>query len=172
MTLLDDILHSCYQELEKRHYRLTPQREAVLLALYRERDGHLTSYELFTKAKKIHPELGLATVYRTLELFLEMGLLRDVQFDKGLTQYELRDHQDGHHHHLVCKCCGHPQEIDGAFPKKLLDLITEETGFLITDYCCQFYGYCEKCRVNSDKDSKQVKAEELTRGEVFNDARS
>jgi Fur family ferric uptake transcriptional regulator len=170
--MLDDILHSCYQELEKGHYRLTPQREAVLLTLYRERDGHLTSYELFNKAKKIYPELGLATVYRTLDLFLEMGLLREVQFDKGLTQYELRDHQDGHHHHLVCKGCGHPQEIDGIFPKKLLDLITEETGFLITDYCCQFYGYCEKCRTNIAQDGKKTKVKELMRGEVFNDERS
>lgn len=170
--MLDDILHSCYQELEKRHIRLTPQREAVLLALYREREGHLTSYELFKKAKKIYPELGLATVYRTLELFLEMGLLRDVQFDKGSTKYELRDPKDSQHHHLICKRCGHPQEIDCVFPEKLLDLITEKTGFLITDFCCQFYGYCEKCRVKSDKDGQQAKLEELTRGEVFNDARS
>lgn len=169
---MDDILHSCYQELQKRHIRLTPQREAVLLVLYREKDEHLTSYELFEKAKKIYPELGLATVYRTLELFQEVGLLREVQFDKGLTQYELRDSQDGHHHHLVCKHCGYPQEIDGIFPEKLLELITEETGFMITDYCCQFYGYCEKCRVNSDKDGKQAKVEELTRGEVLKDART
>jgi len=61
------------KELQKRHIRLTPQREAVLLVLYREKDEHLTSYELFEKAKKIYPELGLATVYRTLELFQEVG---------------------------------------------------------------------------------------------------
>jgi len=166
------MLDSCYQELERRHIRLTPQREAVLLALYRERNGHLTPYELFRKAKQIHPELGLATVYRTLGLFLGTGLLRDVQFDKGITQYELRDAKGSGHHHLVCKRCGRLQEIKGIFPKKLLDQVNEETGFLITDYCCQFYGYCEKCRADSKYDNRQVEIEKHVRKEVKNDART
>lgn len=153
---MDDILYSCYQALEKRHSRLTPQREAVLLVLYREKEEHLTSYELFRKAKEIYPELGLATVYRTLDLFLKLGLLREVQFDRGLTKYELRDPHEGQHHHLVCKRCGRAQEVEGVFPKELLDLITEDTGFLITDYSCQFYGYCKKCK-NKESDKIEHK---------------
>lgn len=149
---MDEILHSCYRELGTRELRLTPQREAVLLVLYRNKNGHLTSYELFQKAKEIYPELGLATVYRTLDLFLELGLVRELQFDKGLTHYELKDPRERQHHHLVCKKCGHLQEIAGIFPQQVLDLITQETGFQISEYCCLFYGYCAKCRGSMTND--------------------
>jgi Fur family ferric uptake transcriptional regulator len=154
---MDALLHSCYKELEQQNFRLTPQREAVLQVLFREKDRHLTSYDLFNKAKKICPELGLATVYRTLELLLKLDLISEVKFDKGLTQYELREEKDSKHHHLICKRCGRPQEFDGIIPKKLLDMISEETGFQILDYSCLFYGFCEQCRENMNISEKAKK---------------
>ncbi|HHY40838.1 MAG TPA: transcriptional repressor [Syntrophaceticus sp.] len=153
---MNALLHSFYKKIENQNFRLTPQREAVLKVLFQEKDRHLTSYELYNKAKKICPEIGLATVYRTLELLLKLGLISDVKFDKGLTHYELRDTEDDNHHHLICKKCGRQLEIVGAIPEKLLDLIGSETGFQIIDYSCLFHGYCKQCREKTNTADKPM----------------
>ncbi|MDH7576835.1 MAG: Fur family transcriptional regulator [Bacillota bacterium] len=139
-------ISACRKEIRMHHYRLTPQREAVLSVLLEEKNTHFTPYELFRKAKRTHPELGLATVYRALRLFMKLGLVREVQFNQGPTYYEFRDSRRKQHYHLVCKKCGHVEEINGFLSQHFIESVVKKTGFSITDYSCQFYGYCEKCK--------------------------
>lgn len=134
------------KEIKASRCRLTPQREAVLLAFLKEKNAHLTPYELFQKAKSICPELGLATVYRTLKHFAKAGLIREVKLEKGLTRYEFADPREGEHYHLICKRCGRIEEVAGSLSRRFTENIGKRTGFLITEYSCQFYGCCAKCR--------------------------
>lgn len=144
---MENIAVSCFKEMKFHQCRLTPQREALLLTLIEERNAHFTPYQLFKKAKKTCPELGLATVYRALGLFTKLSLVKEVQFEKGVTYYEFVGPRGKHqHYHLVCKKCGHVEEINDLLLQNFLSSVIKRTGFLITDYSCQFFGCCTKCR--------------------------
>ena len=132
--------------------RITPARHAVLDALS-ERGEHLTAEEVFKAAARRYPNLGLATVYRTLELLTELGLV--TKFDTGddKARYEFADPAGakGHHHHLVCTSCRKIVDYKD-FIKEETQLLrrTEEGlskkyGFRINSHVIQFYGLCPDC---------------------------
>ncbi len=134
-------------------YRLTEQRSLILDILSRT-PGHLSAEEIFFKVHKLHPNIGLTTVYRTLDLLVQMGFVLKFDFGDGRARYELAEGPEGmrHHHHLVCTKCG--RIIDYT------DFIDEETellnktkkglsqkfNFEITDHLIQFYGVCAECK--------------------------
>lgn len=137
--------------LQSHQCRLTPQREAVLLTLLRKKNGHFTPYELFLQAKESCPELGLATVYRALKLFTRVGLVREVKIEKGMTFYEYQDPDVEPHYHLICKRCGCIVEVASSLSQRFTRrMIENETGFLVTECSCCFYGYCANCRESID----------------------
>lgn len=140
--------------MKNKQFRLTPQREALLITLIKEKDSHLTPYQLFEKAKESCPELGLATVYRTLEIFTKLGLVREIQFKKVVTHYEfVGSNNQTQHYHLVCKKCGHVEKLNGIPARNFIENVDQKVGFLITDYSCQFYGLCSKCRKSKENSS-------------------
>lgn len=132
---------------------MTPPRHAVLDALT-ESGEHLTAEEVFKKASRRCPNIGLATVYRTLELLTELGMA--TKFDTGddKARYELADgpKAKGHHHHLVCTSCRRIVDYKD-FIKEEMELLrkTEEGlskkyGFRIDSHVIQFHGLCPDCR--------------------------
>lgn len=132
--------------------RITPARHAVLDALS-ARGEHLTAEEVFKAANKHYPNIGLATVYRTLELFTNLGMV--TKFDTGddKARYEFADGPaaKGHHHHLVCTSCHRIIDYKD-FIKEEMELLrcTEEGlankyGFRIKSHVMQFYGLCKDC---------------------------
>ncbi|OGR41249.1 MAG: ferric uptake regulation protein [Elusimicrobia bacterium GWA2_61_42] len=142
----------CCRRIRGHGRRMTPARHAVLDALS-ERGEHLTAEEVFRSAARRYPNLGLATVYRTLELLTELGMVS--RFDTGddKARYEFADPTGakGHHHHLVCTSCR--KIIDYKdFIKEETELLrsTEEGlsrkyGFKINSHVIQFYGVCREC---------------------------
>ena len=107
----------------------------------------------FFHVKKIEPALGIATVYRTLQLLYEQGLIDKFEFGEGKARYELRKNDaSGHHHHLVCRQCGkivdYSEFLDRE--KKLItDLetaLSKKHGFNIDSHQLNFYGLCGKCK--------------------------
>ena len=84
------------QKVRSRGYKLTPQRKIVLEVLMQNRDSPLTPGEVYKQVKALHPGVGLTTVYRTLELLKEMGLLNQVHFHDGCDHYEINDGQPHH----------------------------------------------------------------------------
>jgi Fur family transcriptional regulator, ferric uptake regulator len=117
--------------------RVTPQRKAVLDAIGAER-GSFTATEIYDSARVAEPSLGLATVYRTLELLRSAGLVRQL----GGATY-VRCHP-GHHHHLVCVSCGAVEETElcGAPSAALLK---RRHGFLVETHELEVYGVCRRC---------------------------
>lgn len=122
------------------HARVTPQRRAVLDAI-EALAGAFTPIELFDHARVIDPHLGLATVYRTVELLRQSGSVRLLVRD-GRPTY-VRCHS-GHHHHLVCTSCGSVEETELCAAPSAAQL-RKRHGFRAQDHQVDIYGTCERC---------------------------
>src|SRR5699024_365725 len=111
--------HSMKQRIERikkqlhgQGYKLTQQREATLTVLLERESDHLSAEEIFLLVKDKSPEIGLATVYRTLELSSDLSVLLKIIFGVGVCRYDLRiEGVDHFHHHLVCKDCVQVEEV-------------------------------------------------------------
>jgi Fur family ferric uptake transcriptional regulator len=133
-------------------YRPTLARQAILQVIAKT-PGLLSAQEIFPSVRKIYPRVGLATVYRTLDILTRMGVLNRFDFGDGQSRYELitGDNAD-HHHHLICVGCGRIidcsdfDEKEYRFIEKLEKELAERHNFRINSHQIHFYGLCEKCR--------------------------
>jgi len=134
--------------LEQESHRLTPQREAVVDVLIANADDHLSAEDVHMHTKKLHGEIGLATVYRNLELLEKLGIIHRLDYGDGQNRYEIRlgSEEEHYHHHLICTNCGKIGEFHSDLLESIEKRITEETGFTVTDHCLRFFGLCAKCR--------------------------
>jgi Fur family transcriptional regulator, ferric uptake regulator len=120
-------------KIRGRGYKATPQRLAVLGALAEEQ--HQSLEEIRGRC----PEVGLVTVYRTLDLLSEIGAVRRLELGDG-PRYELAE---DHHHHLICESCGDVSE----FEECPLDLrLLRNVDFEISSHSLEIYGRCTVCR--------------------------
>lgn len=133
--------------LKEKDFRLTPQREAILRILLSGEINHMTAEEIYTVTRDKNPEIGLATVYRTLDLFENLGIVSRLDFCEGGRKYELSSDKERHyHHHLVCLSCGEIIEFNEDLLDDLEDRIASQSKFKITDHSLRFFGYCQGCR--------------------------
>lgn len=139
--------------LEHESYRLTPQREAVVDVLIANAEDHLSAEEIYMHTKELYAEIGLATVYRNLELLEKLGIIHRFDYGDGQSRYEikLRDEEEHYHHHLICRKCGAIDEFHSDLLEPIERRIARETGFEVTDHCLRFFGLCAACRSGSDK---------------------
>jgi Fur family transcriptional regulator, ferric uptake regulator len=128
--------------LIKNKHRKTPERYAILEKVYGT-EGHFNAETLFESMKDNY-RVSLATVYNTLDLFLEIGLIVKHQFDGQPAQYE-KALGLNMHHHSVCTVCGKIKEFTD---KKIRKAIQSKvfTNFQSTHYSLYVYGVCKKCR--------------------------
>ncbi|EHQ90093.1 Fur family transcriptional regulator [Desulfosporosinus youngiae] len=132
--------------LRNRSYKLTPQRQTILQTFLENVDSHLSAEEVYMLVKHQNPEIGLATVYRTLDILAEIGILLKNDFGDGRSRYEFsRQDEHHHHHHLICLGCGSVSEFDDDLLESLEAVIIKRNHFKILDHDLKFYGYCEKC---------------------------
>jgi len=122
----------------------TKQRD-MILDCFLYCDQHLSTEELYLKLKESMPGIGFATVYRTLKLFAESGIAREIQFGDGQTRYE-HLHAGEHHDHLVCTRCGAIMEFENETIEKLQAEVARNHGFTITNHKLELYGICAKCK--------------------------
>ncbi len=120
--------------------RVTPQRRAVLDAIASFRD-RFTLVELYDRSRETEPTLGLATVYRTIELLRRTGSIRPLETD-GRPTY-VRCHA-GHHHHLVCTTCGSVEETELCAAPSAAE-VRRRHGFRTETHQVDIYGTCAKC---------------------------
>ena len=136
-----------------RGYRITVAREAILDVLSHTEE-HLSAEEVYLAVHRIQPNVGLTTVYRTLELLVHIGLVFKFDFGDGRARYELSEGPKGarHHHHLVCTECGRVIDYTDFIDDEVELLgrtergLSEKFKFKITNHLIQFYGQCDKCR--------------------------
>ncbi len=134
-------------------YRITIARQAILDTLSKT-EKHLSAEDIFFAVHKDYPNIGLTTVYRTLELLVQMGLLCKYDFGDGRARYELAEGPKGklHHHHLVCTECGRVIDYTDFIDEELELLrktekgLSEKHNFEIKGHLIQFYGICDLCR--------------------------
>lgn len=144
--------HQWHRQFRANVCRWTAPRESILDLLGRAR-SHLSAKDIYATLQPTFPGLGLATVYRTLELLHRLGIVQKVTASDGQGRYQLRsvDQQD-HHHHLICSRCGLivdyrdfvQEELE--LVKKTEDALAKKYNFVIQDHNIEFLGLCEKCR--------------------------
>lgn len=120
--------------------RLTPQRQAVL-DLIAERESSFTAVEIFQAARRKKPRLGLATVYRTVDLLRRTGSVRPLV---GNARPAYVRCEPGHHHHLVCLACGAVEETDLCGAPSPAEL-KRRYGFQAETHELDVYGTCARC---------------------------
>jgi len=134
--------------ISKKGLKSTKQRD-IILDGFLESDRHLSIEELYLKIRSAHQNIGYATVYRTLKLFAEAGIAREMQFGDGQTRYEHVEEGE-HHDHLVCTRCGSIEEFENETIEHLQAEIAKSRGFLIERHRLELYGICGNCRNNGN----------------------
>jgi Fur family ferric uptake transcriptional regulator len=129
-------------QLRAAGYKITPPRLAVLRVIELEGE-HLNPGEILERAQLIHPSVGRATVYRTLELLTQLKIVRPIYVGENGPTY-IR--AVGGHHHLVCSACGLVVDFDQCVAEQMVQELAERFGFQITSHLLEFYGLCAGCR--------------------------
>ena len=101
------------RKLKANNYKLTPQRRAIIDALFEHRGRFIAAGEIHSKTLSRHSGTDFSTVYRNLEILEKMGIIHKTNIRGGAAVYELIcDHS--HHHHIICKGCGKTEIISAA----------------------------------------------------------
>ena len=122
---------------------LTSQRR-LLLELIRQADGHVDAKELYRRASSKDESISPATVYRSLNLFKQLGLVDERRLGQVRCYYEIK--QTPEHQHLVCRGCGKIIEFESPLIRKLVDRVQRNHRFNVTKAELYLEGYCEQCK--------------------------
>lgn len=133
------------QRLRARGQRVTSQR-LVINRLLRERDRHVTADEVFTAVSNTLPGTSLPTVYATLELFEQLGIVRRVHTGGGTALFDTRTTE---HHHLVCKDCGKVEDLDTPLELSPALQSAKATGFTPDRASLVIEGHCAACKTRA-----------------------
>ena len=128
--------------LKERGYRLTPQRLMVVDAVHNS-ERHVSAEEIFEQVRSRYPYANISTVYRTLELLKDEGLVVETDLGEGRLKYHHAE--KGHHHHLVCRICGENTEIPESALEEMEKGISSQTGFRAEFRHLAITGICAKC---------------------------
>jgi Fur family ferric uptake transcriptional regulator len=126
---------------------VTAQRR-LLLDLIREAGGHIDAKEIYRRASTQDESISLATVYRSLHLFKELGLVEERRLGKVGCCYEIK--RSAEHQHLLCKGCGRIIEFESPPIEKLVAEVQRTYGFDVTKAELYLEGYCQVCQGKKD----------------------
>lgn len=129
--------------------KATSQR-ALILGIIRQGEGHLDADEVYRQARERLPTLSLSTVYRTLHMFKEAGLVQEVRFSEEHHHYEPRPASE--HHHLTCLRCGRVIEFHYPLSRYIKRDIAAARDFQIVNSEVYVRGYCQDCRQKETSD--------------------
>lgn len=134
-------------KLKGQHFRITPQRIAVIKILARG-NGHPSVEDIFQKVKRDFPTTSLATVYKTVTLLKELNEVLELGFPEGGNRYDgARPYP---HPHLICTKCRKIIDPDLASLDGVTQELASETGFRITSHRLDFFGICPDCQQKRD----------------------
>jgi Fur family transcriptional regulator, ferric uptake regulator len=135
-TNLETTLHAT-------QHRVTGQRR-LLLEIIRAQGEHLDAEELYRLARRQYPRLNRSTVYRTVRLLRDLGLIDEVHLGEDHHHYEIK--APAHHHHLICLGCGQVLEFSNPLAEELAAAVAREHDFEIREIQIDITGYCADCR--------------------------
>jgi Fur family ferric uptake transcriptional regulator len=134
-------------ELRKHGFKITPQRRTIISEIIGANE-HLTPNAIHERVLRAHPSIGLVTIYRTLEMLAELGLICETHAGGSCRSYLMRRPAE-HHHHLICSDCGRVIDFTDCGLDKLERRLTRETRFKISGHLLEFLGQCGDCRHKS-----------------------
>ena len=130
--------------LRENGYKITPLRRAVILALLKC-DKFLTVQQILDFVKQSNPDVSLDTVYRNLDIFVQLGLVHEIHTNnREGNVFELMI--SGHHHHLVCLKCGEMECMENCPVNDRYFEEAEKKGFAVKRHIFEVYGYCKNCK--------------------------
>jgi len=136
---------SIIETLRKKGYKATPQRIAICRFALQSRD-HPTARRIYDEVKKVYPTVSLATVYKTLQILTEHGLVQELDFPERQARF---DSYVEPHINLVCLRCGKIQDLDDPAAREMVAKITASTEFTRTGQRLDIYGICKICRIRT-----------------------
>jgi Fur family ferric uptake transcriptional regulator len=131
--------------LRQRGYKITSQRRSIISVIIGARE-HLTPAAIHEKVIREYPSVGLVTIYRTLEMLAELGLICEMHAGGSCRSYLMR-RPTGHHHHLICSDCGKVIDFTDCDLGDLESRLAAETKFKINGHLLEFLGQCRECRL-------------------------
>ncbi len=140
---MSSAVHDLSALLDRHGVRATPRRLEVLDELARERDD-VTAQKLWSRLRERDSSTGLATVYRTLALLSEAGVVDVLSHHSGEQCYRLCG--EAHHHHLVCERCHRVVEVENCDLDGWVNKAAKRHGFVATDHSVEISGVCADCR--------------------------
>ena len=126
-----------------RRLKNTKQRD-LIAAIALRAEGHIGVEEIYRAARKRDPKVGFSTVYRTMKLLKECGLVLERHFGDGVTRYE-PVHEGEHHDHLICTLCGTIVEFEDEEIEMRQDAVAAKHGFVVQSHKHEIYGLCPRC---------------------------
>jgi Fur family ferric uptake transcriptional regulator len=130
-------------ELSRQGYRLTPQRMMILSAI-ESSDEHISAEEIYTQVVAKYPNINISTVYRTLELLKQLGLLYEIDLGGGCVGYHPEGR--GHHHHLICRKCGAIIDVNESVLFPVQAILLQAFNFKAELKHLAILGLCSKCK--------------------------
>lgn len=137
-------IESFAKYLSSKNLKLTEERKVVLREIFLH-PGHLEAEDLWHNLRKKKKRTSRATVYRTLDLLVDSGMVRKVDLGHGHSHFE---HVLGHahHEHMICLKCGRVLEFSDTRFERSMKKLCERGGFKHTSHYFQVFGYCKDCR--------------------------
>lgn len=145
------------QMLKEKNLKVTKQRMLVLELMGDHPGEHMTAETIYALAREKDPEIGLATIYRTLQVLVDLEVIRKINFDDRFSRYELGqlpgEEGGGHphyHHHAICSRCGAVIPFEEDLLDNLEQSLLEQAGFYVVNHEVKLFGYCRSCRKNME----------------------
>jgi Fur family ferric uptake transcriptional regulator len=139
MRTAETILETMHQ----RGWRVTGPRRAIVEYVLAQ-DGPFSAEEIFRALRRRQPAIGRATVFRTLDLLAELGVVERIHHPSGVHRYVVGG--DGHRHHVVCIRCGAVAEFAGCNLETVLAQVADQTRFRILGHWLEVSGLCQLCQ--------------------------
>lgn len=131
------------ERLQSIGLKLTTPRHVILEFIHKQ-SHPITNREIYNG---ISNDCDLASVYRTINIFIKIGFVQQFDFGDGIARFELVEPGlDSHHHHIICTDCSKVIEIDHCFPDSLTETIEKHTGFTRITHKLEFFGLCSNCQ--------------------------
>ncbi|MDR0269990.1 Fur family transcriptional regulator [Paenibacillus sp.] len=147
---LQERINQISQMIMKKGYKMTAQREATIQVLLENEHNFLSSEEIYVLVKDKYPEIGIATVYRNLELLTDLQIIKKINDGEGVALFDLRGEEEKHmHHHLICEDCKKMEIIKEDWLGDLEERLEREYGFEVSDHRLEFMGVYQNCNKSS-----------------------
>lgn len=136
---------------EENNQKFTKQRELIFNVLKTSSEKHLTPEQLFSIVHEDHKQVGIATVYRTLNIFEELGIVNKQEFTDQAYTYEIMNSDNDHHDHIICTSCGKILEDEFLSVDDVKSSLKKDYNFDLSYYSLRIYGICSDCQNNKEK---------------------